>query len=81
MFPAGAVLNGTVIQEVICQQGDIIFPFPQGRNFNGNDIEAIIEIFTKGAFFNFRREIFVGRRNNPNINLQDAAAANALAVS
>ena len=73
---AGQAFGGRSIQKMLRQQADIGRPLPQGRQSNGHDIQAEIQVFAKLASGNQGGQILVGRRNDPHIRLDGAAAAN-----
>ncbi len=50
-----------------CQGDDILLTFPQGRQVQGNDVEAIEEILTELALPDSLFQINIGSRNNPHI--------------
>ena len=53
---------------MIGQQWDVLAPLCQGRQFEGDDIEAVIQVFAKLVFITCLIEILVGGRDNPHVN-------------
>src|SRR5690606_24315570 len=48
-------------QEMAHERLDVALAFAERRQMNGNDVEAVIEIFAEGACGYHRREVAVGR--------------------
>ncbi len=58
-------------------QGDDVFlAFPQGREAQVNNIEAVKEVATEAAFFHRSRQVGVGGGDDPHIHLDGLGAAN-----
>ena len=66
---------GILLNEILCQHGDVFFAMTQGRQMNGNHIKAIVEIFAEGSFFNLLLENLICCRDNPHIDLDVLRAA------
>ena len=73
-----APLQGKTAQEMEGQPGDIVFPVPEGRQDDGDDVEAIEEVFPEGPFFDLGQEILVGGGQDAHIHGQGLLSPQAL---
>src|SRR5262249_38063526 len=62
------ILLGQTPHKVLCQEWNIIRPFPQWRQYNGNDVEAVQKIFSKSAVSHHRGEVLVRGRDYPHVD-------------
>ena len=60
---------------MLCQQGDIFGAFPEGRQVDGNDTEAVEEVFPEGAAFNGFGQVPVGGGDDADVQLDALLAA------
>src|SRR5215469_11544142 len=63
-----AIGSRQLLQEMPSEKGDIFLSLPQGRHKEGNDIQAVEEIFAKIAAQNFFFQIFVCRSDDANVD-------------
>ncbi len=66
------------LQEMLRQQRDVLRPLPERRNPDRHHRQTMIEVLTKLAFGNQRLEITRRRRNDPHIDGDLGATADAL---
>ena len=57
---------------------DVLAPLAQRRQSHGHDIQAIEEIFTEASCSNLFLQVSRCRREDPNVNLYRALAADAM---
>ena len=69
-------LPGEFFKEMVRQQGDIFPALPEGREFDGDDVNAVEQVFPESAFSDFRLERFIGRGDDPDIHLDRLIASN-----
>src|SRR5690348_2685889 len=69
---------GNLRHKVVHQQRNVLAPFPQRRNLNREDIEAVEKILTELLLPNHGSEIAVGRSNQPDVDLYRLRASEAL---
>ncbi len=67
-----------LLQKVLDEQRNIALALSQRRHLNVNDIEPVVQIFTKGLRFDHLKEILIGSRHNPHIDANRLGAANPL---
>src|SRR5260370_21754101 len=65
-----SVIAGGSSKEVIDQLGNVLLVFAQRRNVDGNDVEAVVEVFAKRSFFERSAEIAVGGRDEADVSLE-----------
>ena len=63
------ILLIVVIQEMLGQWDDIIFPLPQRRNMDRYDIQPVIQIFPKALLPHHLLQVAVGGGDDPDIHL------------
>src|SRR5690349_2603106 len=64
-----AFLFQPFFEEMPGQKGDILTAFTERRKKERNDIDAVVEVFSKLSFSNEVVKIFVRRRHNADIDL------------
>ena len=67
-----------IADQFVQQQRNVIHTPTQGRHFDGENIDSIIQVFAKGAALDHVFEILVRRRQNAHIGLDRAGAADFL---
>ena len=55
-------------QEMICQERDVVPPFPQGRNENLDRIDAVKQVLTETAVLYGGMEVGIGCADQPDID-------------
>src|SRR4029077_20210058 len=70
-------LLGKPTQEVIRQDRNVFFSFSQGRQRDGDHIEAVVQILTKGSAKHRDFEIAIRRRNNAHVYGDGLVSAHA----
>ncbi len=65
---AEAEMMVVFIKEISDQQRNIFLAIPKGWHVNRHNHEAVVEVFTEGAFFEHFREIPVRGGNDPHID-------------
>src|ERR1700761_3007104 len=75
-----ALLPRELLNEVIRQWQNIVLAFAQRRQQDGKDIQSKVEIGAKFPLLHHAPQVLVSRRDDPHINLNRAAAAQALAL-
>ncbi len=70
LFYAQALLLGMDLHEMADEKRDVVPPFSKRRHHNGDNVQAIIEIFPKGTFLDLFHEIFIRRSQHSHIDLQ-----------
>lgn len=63
--------------KIIDEQRNIVFPAAQRYRFDRKNIQAVIEILAESALANLIHNVFIGCRNNPDVNRSNIAAADA----
>jgi hypothetical protein len=53
---------------MVGQQGNVFAPLPQGGQEDGEDLEAIVEVFTEKTFAHLGIEVLVGGRYDANVD-------------
>ena len=56
-------------EEVICDEGNIGAALAQWWQVNIDHIEPVVEVFTEAATLDLCGEVSIGRRKDPNIDL------------
>src|SRR5205085_12609325 len=80
-FHLPVTLVADLLNEIICQQWNILASLPERRHGERDDVEAIVEVWTECALTDGFFEVSVGRANQSDINLERACAADALELS
>ena len=70
-------IGGVMRDEMRDQRRDILTPFGEWRDLNRDDVESVIEILAETAFRNLVRQVTRGRRDDADIDLDDACTADA----
>ncbi len=47
-----------LFKKITTQLRDILFPFPQGRHLDGNDLEPVKKVLPEISLFDLIRELF-----------------------
>src|SRR5207245_16188 len=68
---------GVAGDEVIDQQGDVGGALAQRRQEDGQDVEAVVEIFAEPPILHHLRQVLVGGGENPDIDRNRAGPADA----
>ena len=68
-------------EEVAGEGGDIEFAFAEGRGVEGDDVEAVIEIFAEAAGFDFGGEFAVGGGEDAGVEFDGLATADAFELA
>ena len=76
-----AAAYGGAIEEVLGQRRNISRALPQGRDAEGHDVQAVIEIRAKGPALHFGGEIAIGGGHQADIELPRACASHALELA
>lgn len=72
-----AVFAGEALAELIGQEGNILLVLAQGRDTNGHDVQAEIQILPEFFALDALFEVAVGGGNDPDIHFDGAIAAHA----
>ncbi len=59
------------------QQGDILFPLPQGTQINGHHIQTVVEVLPEAAVPDLLPQVFIGGGNDPQVQLDRLCTAQA----
>ena len=70
-----ALTGGELAQEVVREQRQVVQPFPQRRNRQGDDLQPVVEIFPERALRDRLLQVAVRRREQPEVHVDVAAAA------
>src|ERR1700722_20356311 len=73
--PGTAILAAELQQKFAYQQRDIFLPVPQGRYVERNDVQAVKEILAEVSLGNLFFQVFIGRGNDPDIDLDGLRGA------
>src|SRR5215813_5964912 len=65
------------LDERICEQGNILAMRTQGRQFNGDDAQAVEQIFAKLAVADFRGQIAMRSTDHSNVHENRLRSAEA----
>jgi hypothetical protein len=57
---------------------EVLSPFPQGRNIDGENTQSVVEVFAEFAILDGGWQITVGRRDHAHVNMQSFGASQAL---
>src|SRR5262249_279178 len=68
-------------KEVIHQFGDVLFVFAKRRNVDGNNVQAVVEVFAKRPFFESGPQVAISGRDEANVDLQRARPAQAFELA
>src|SRR5205807_4164789 len=80
-FHLPVALVAVLLNEIICQQWNILAPLSKRRHGERDDVETIVEVLTKCALTDGFFEVSVGRGNQSDINLERARPTDALELS
>src|SRR5208282_4658019 len=69
------VLAAELVEKTLDELGDIFLPLAERRQLQRNDVEAVIQVLAETAFANQLHQIFVGGRENANVDLDCIGAA------
>ena len=69
---------GELSGEKINELGYIVAPVGEARHFKGNNIEPVVEVFTKTPLLYHLRQVAVRRSHYPYIDIDGATRANRL---
>ena len=73
----GAEIAGGQMNEMLCQEWDILAAVAEGGDLDGKDIQSIIEIFAEATGDDFFFEVAIGGADNPDIRTAGAVFADA----
>ncbi len=73
-----AGLAGEALDEEIDEIGDVFFVFAQRGDIDGHHVEAVIEIFAEGAFFQSGAKIAICGGDQADVHFQRARSAEAI---
>ena len=59
--------GGVVLHKMLDQKGDIFFTFPERRQVNGDNVDAVEEILPHQSLFHLLFQIFIGGSNDAKI--------------
>ena len=71
------ILLIVIVQEMLGQWDDIIFPLPQRRNMDRYDIQTIIQVLPKAFLLDHLFQVAVGSGNYSDVNLYWLVATHA----
>src|SRR5271156_1317077 len=74
------VADGGDVQEPLRERQNIFAALTQGRDAQGDDVEAVVEILAEMMRGNFGLEVAIRRRDYSRIDMNRALAADALEV-
>ena len=74
---ACSVFLAVSIKEVLAQDGDVFAAFTKGGQVHGDFVEPIVQIFSEGAAIDDLLKVFVGGRDDANIDLSGVQVSNA----
>lgn len=69
------ILGLGLVQEMSGQGDNVLGPIPQGRDFDGDDIQAIVKVLAESAGGNVLVETAIGGCNEPAVDLDLMIAA------
>jgi hypothetical protein len=64
-FPLG---GGEFFEEVMAQEGDVVFAVRQGRHLQGDDVQAVVQVLAEGPLLHFFFQVFVGGRQDSDVD-------------
>ena len=62
-------------EEVRGEEGDVLAPLAQGRDADGEDVEAVEEVLAEGALYGRSLEVAVGGRDHAHVDAHRARGA------
>ena len=62
------IFTAVVMQKMLTQSGNVLDPFAQGRNINGNHIQAIKEIAAEAILLHQLFQNLIGGNNDPHVH-------------
>jgi hypothetical protein len=65
-------------EEASSRRHDVVLALAQRRHLDRNDVQAVVEVLAELARLHHRRQIAVGRRDQPHVDAQRARAAEPL---
>src|ERR1035437_3824226 len=72
------ILIGISINEIISQRNDVGTALAQWRNYDGEDVESVVEVFTKLLLTHHVFQVAIGSGNNSNVYLDWFVGTNSL---
>ena len=69
---------GLAVGKVACQQGNVFAAFAQGGQLDGDEVDAVEQVFAEGMFFYHVAQVGVGGRDDAHVYLAGAAVAQGL---
>ena len=78
---AALELRGVFRDEVAGEQRDVFAPLAQGGQLEGDDVEAVVQVLTKGPGLDGLLQVPVRRRDDAHVNADGARAADALELA
>ncbi len=75
----GKVVGATVdLEEVVAEDRDVSGAVTEGRKMDGDDVDAVVEVFAEAAGARHLFKVFVGGADEAEVDLAEGAAAEAL---
>src|SRR5579862_8341422 len=74
------IAGGGDAEQPLCERQNILAAFPQRRNAQRDDVEAVVEILAKMMRTDFGLEVAIGRGDYSRIDVDGAFAADPLEV-
>ena len=71
------VLFGKLVDEILCEEGNVIFACAQGRHGQDHRAQTIIEVRAKPAFPHSQFRINIGGRNQADVHLDRGGLSHA----
>ena len=78
---ATAELGPELVREMTDEKRNVAGPFPQRRQLDGEDVEAVVEVGPKVSLLHRSGEIAVGRGDDPDVDAASAKASDTLEFS
>src|SRR4051794_12131939 len=69
------------INKIIYEQWNVLFPFPQGRQFDWKNVKPVVEITSKGAVGDSYLQITIRRRDDADVSAQNFCAPHAFKLA
>ncbi len=76
-FDAAAGVGRQLVNEMAGQEGNVLLARAQGRDVDGHDVEAVVEVFAEGALLEGGAQVLVGGGDDADVDVAGDVAAEA----
>src|ERR1700692_2192023 len=73
--------GGKLLNEILHEVWNIRFSFAQWWQINREDIQSVVQVFTEFTILSHSLQVWVGRRNNANVDSRCPRAAHCLKLT